>query len=137
MDRYALKKTSYKPPRGLKLSESDSLLSINAKLKPWGFRLAYWGYDKISMNYVYEFITTKEEYARLEPSLVILYHHADMTEDEWLAELKSRLYQMGDKYYDAAWQRQRRVKINRSKNHQYKRRRKPAKDTKCKDENIS
>lgn len=126
MDRVSIRKTSYKPPRGLKLEESDSLLSINALLKPWGFRLAYYGYDKISMEYVYQFVTTKDEYASVHPSLVMLYHHADMTEEEWLGELKHRLMKMGKQNYDTAWARYNRVMKNRSKNHQYKRRRKPS-----------
>lgn len=121
--RYALKKTSYKPPRGLRLDESDSLISINALLKPWGFRLSYWGYDKISMNYVYEFITTKDVYEPLESPLVILYHHADMTEEEWLSELKARLNSQGKQTYDTAWARFDRARKNKAKNYMYKRRR--------------
>lgn len=130
MDRVALCKTSYKPQRGLKLAESDSLMSINALLKPWGFRLRYWGYDKVSMNYVYEFVITKPDYKKLDSPLVVLYHHADMTEEEWLAELKHRLYQMGARAYKTAWERWNRVKKNRERNHMFKRRRKP-KGSRC------
>lgn len=123
----SLRKTTYKPPRGLRLSESDSLISINAVLKPWGFRLAYWGYDRVSMNYVYEFKTTKKGYKPLDANLVVLYHASDMTEEEWRRELVRRLNQQAFEDYKAAWKRQKRVKDNRAKNYQYKRRRKPCK----------
>jgi len=122
--RRSLKKTTYKPPRGLRLSESESLISINAVLKPWGFRLRYWGYDRVSMNYVYEFKTTKDSYKPLTDRLVLLYHASDMTEEEWRQELVYRLNQQSHQDYINAWRRQRRAKANRAKNYQYKRRRK-------------
>ena len=123
-ERISLRKTSYKPKRGLKLQESDSLVSINAVLKPWGFRLRYWGYERIMMWYVYEFVTTKEHYKPLTDRLVMLYHASDMSEEEWRLELVNRLNKQSQMDYMTAWKRQDRAKKNRAKNYQYKRRRK-------------
>lgn len=123
-ERYSLKKTSYKPKRGLLLDESDSLISINAVLKPWGFRIRYWGYERIMMWYVYEFVTTKSSYKPLTNNLVMLYHATDMTVEEWRKELVNRLNKQSHQDYINAWRRQSRAKANRAKNYQYKRRRK-------------
>jgi len=124
-ERYIIIKTSYKPPRGLIFDDTITLMSISALTKPWGFRVKYYGYDKMSMRYVYQYVTVKKSYKPLVYDKVILYHHGDMTPEEWLGDLKSRLMRQGRRDFNAANMRYLRAKKNREKNYQYKRRRKP------------
>lgn len=121
--RYIIRNTTYKPERGLIYDSSVTLITINAALRPWGFRLAYYGYEKMDMWLVYQFTTLKASYKNLDMDKVVVYHHADMDEDEWLAELKSRLFAEGRQAYKNAWRRSERAKNNRKNNYTYKRRR--------------
>jgi hypothetical protein len=115
-ERYVIVETTYKPERGLIFDPDLTLLQVNGLLLPWGFRLRYYGYEKLSMRYVYQFVTTKISYRPLDYDKIIIYHFADMTREEWLEELKSRLAAQSRDSYTNAWKRFNRVRKNRKKN---------------------
>lgn len=114
-ERYVIVETMYKPERGLIFDPELTLIQVNGTLHPWGFRLRYYGYEKLSMRYVYQFVTTKIGYRPLDYDKVVIYHFADMTKEEWLAELKSRLMAQSRDCYINAWKRANRVYKNRKK----------------------
>lgn len=90
MNLIDLVKSTYTPPRKA-VNSGLSIKNINSALRPYGFRINYWGYCKYYLQLVYQFVPLKESFEAPNRDLVIVYHHGDMLPEDWVFTLLERL----------------------------------------------
>jgi hypothetical protein len=85
-----LAKSTYQLPRA-STNPDISIKNINIALRPYGYRINYWGYCKYYLWNVYQFVPLKDTFITPDKDLVIVYHHADMMLEDWVFTLLERL----------------------------------------------